>query len=54
MKKLVFKALGLALLATSVCLTSCDKDDDPVVIEQVIENLKSGEMSGQLTEGLYT
>ena len=48
MKKTAIKILGFAMVAT-MFLTSCD-DDDPVVIEEVIQSLSDGVMNGTLTE----
>ncbi|WP_321288207.1 hypothetical protein [uncultured Sunxiuqinia sp.] len=52
MKKLVFKILGLAILAT-VVFTSCDNGDDPIPpVNEVLEALSNGEMNGTLPESV--
>ncbi|WP_159519454.1 hypothetical protein [Sunxiuqinia indica] len=52
MKKLVFKILGLAILAT-VGFTSCDNGDDPIPpVDEVLEALSNGEMNGTLPESV--
>jgi hypothetical protein len=50
MKKTLFGILGLAIVASTI-LTSCN-DDDPIEnsVPEVIENLETGEMAGELPE----
>ncbi|WP_372755763.1 hypothetical protein [Labilibaculum sp.] len=50
MKKLTFKVLSLAILAMPF-LSSCSDDaDDVIVVEEVIQLIEEGELTGTLTE----